>query len=143
MFESIPHGGKLVNRILQGEEREAARARAKDFKKIALTDVGISDLEMIANGAMSPLKGFMGRDDYQSVISNMRLKNGQIWSLPVALPVAKELASSIKAGEQVALVEAPSQYSNSPLIIGWGSGIDKMFVLAIPWQPLASVTVRL
>ena len=109
MFESIPHGGKLVNRILQGEEREAARARAKDFKKIALTDVGISDLEMIANGAMSPLKGFMGRDDYQSVISNMRLKNGQIWSLPVALTVAKELASSIKAGEQVALVEAPSQ----------------------------------
>ena len=73
MSLSIPHGGKLVDRILRGEEREAALRRVYDAKKVPLSEVGISDLEMIANGAMSPLTGFMAKADYDSVVQNMRL----------------------------------------------------------------------
>ncbi|MDZ7362971.1 MAG: sulfate adenylyltransferase [candidate division KSB1 bacterium] len=105
MSLSIPHGGKLVDRILRGEEREAALRRARDAKKIPLSDVGVSDLEMIANGAMSPLTGFMAKVDYESVVQNMRLSNGLVWSLPITLAVAKETAADIRLDEEVALVE--------------------------------------
>lgn len=109
MFESIPHGGELVNRILQGEPREVALQRATDLKKIELTEVGVSDLEMIANGAMSPLTGYLGREDYEGVIEKMRLQDGHVWSLPVTLPVSNETADKIEIGEEVALVEMQSK----------------------------------
>jgi len=103
---SIPHGNTLVDRMLRGEEREAALRRARDYKKIPLSEVGVSDLEMIANGAMSPLTGFMAKQDYDSVVQTMRLANGLIWSLPVTLPVAKGLAAQVRTGEEIALVES-------------------------------------
>lgn len=109
MFESIPHGGTLVNRILIGEEREEAFHRATDLKKIELSEIGVSELEMIANGAMSPLTGFMCREDYKGVVDNMRLKDGHIWSLPITLPVSKETADMLQNGEEVALVEMQSK----------------------------------
>jgi sulfate adenylyltransferase len=105
MSLSVPHGGKLINRFLHGEEREAALRRATDLKKIHLTEVGVSDLEMIANGAMSPLTGFIGKADYESVVSRMRLANGLVWSLPITLPVAKTVADELHESEEVALVE--------------------------------------
>ena len=105
MSLSLPHGGKLVDRILRGEECETALRRARDAKKIPLSEVGISDLEMIANGAMSPLTGFMSKADYESVVQDMRLADGLVWSLPITLPVAKEAAAGIRLDEEVALVE--------------------------------------
>ncbi len=105
MSLSIPHGGKLINRFLQGEEREAALRRASDLKKILLTEVGVSDLEMIANGAMSPLTGFMSKADYESVALNLRLANGLVWSLPITLPVSQTTADELHESEEVALVE--------------------------------------
>ena len=114
MSLSIPHGGKLVDRILQGEEREAALHRARDAKKIPLTEVGVADLEMIANGAMSPLTGFIGKADYESVVQQMRLANGLVWSLPITLPVSREVAADIRLDEEVALVEN----GNSGVILG-------------------------
>ncbi|MCI0697066.1 sulfate adenylyltransferase [candidate division KSB1 bacterium] len=106
MSLSIPHGGKVVDRILHGEEREAALRRARDAKKVPLSEVGVADLEMIANGAMSPLTGFMSKADYDGVVQNMRLANGLVWSLPITLPVAKDLADDLRIGEEVALVES-------------------------------------
>jgi len=114
MSISLPHGGKLVDRILRREEREAALRRARDAKKIPLSEVGISDLEMIANGAMSPLSGFMSKADYESVVQDMRLADGLVWSLPITLPVAKETAAGIRLDEEVALVEN----SNGGAILG-------------------------
>ena len=105
MALSTPHGGKLVDRILRGEEREAALRRARAAKKIPLSEVGISDFEMIANGAMSPLNGFMTKTDYDSVVQNMRLANGLVWSLPITLSVSKETAAEIRLSEEIALVE--------------------------------------
>ncbi|RMD95601.1 MAG: sulfate adenylyltransferase, partial [Calditrichaeota bacterium] len=102
---SVPHGGVLVNRVLEGEAREEALLQARELRKIPLNDVNISDLELIATGVLSPLTGFMSSEDYRSVVENMRLANGLVWSLPITLPVSHELASQIELGKEVALVE--------------------------------------
>ncbi len=98
MSMSISHGSKLSNRILRGEEREAALRRAHELKQIPLTEVGVSDLEMIANGAMSPLTGFMTKADYDSVVQSMRLANGLIWSVPIKRPADKKVAVDLGVG---------------------------------------------
>ena len=118
MSLSIPHGNKLVDRILRGEEREAALHRSLDLKKIPLTDVGVSDLEMIANGAMSPLTGFMMKADYDSVVQNMRLANGLVWSLPITLPVSRAAAGDLHVGEEIALVESNGVTNGKAAILG-------------------------
>src|SRR3989337_2991289 len=105
MLQSIPHGGKLINRILRGKDREMAELKAKELKKIPLTSREVSDLEMIATGAMSPLEGFMCKDDYHSVVDTMRLTNGLPWALPVTLAVSQETADSLSLKDEVALVD--------------------------------------
>ena len=105
MLHSTPHGGKLVNRILRGKDRELAELKAKEFKKIQLNKREISDLEMIATGAMSPLEGFMCRDDYNTVVDTMRLSNGLPWSIPITLSVKEETAKGLSVKEEVALTD--------------------------------------
>jgi sulfate adenylyltransferase len=100
-----PHGGTLVNPILTGEARDAAKARATGLTKIALAPVNLADLELIASGIVSPLTGFMGREDYTGVVNEMRLASGLVWSIPVTLAVTSEQAASIREGQQVALCE--------------------------------------
>jgi len=100
-----PHGGKLVKKILQGLEREAALKKIPKLTKIPLTPTALSDLQLIAIGGYSPLEGFMNREDYTRVLREMRLANGTIWSLPITLPVAPHLASSLLIGEEVALID--------------------------------------
>ncbi len=99
-----PHGGQLVNRVLRGSLREAALERAQTFPQVQLTSMAASDLEMIAVGAFSPLTGFMTKDDYDSVIDDMRLSGGLPWTIPVTLPVDEDTAEGLKVGQEVALV---------------------------------------
>jgi len=99
-----PHGGVLVNRALEGKEREEAEKRAGGLKKITLNDREISDIEMISIGALSPLEGFMCKDDYHSVMDTMHLKNGLPWTMPITLSVTKDEASVLKEGMEVTLV---------------------------------------
>src|SRR3989337_3571638 len=82
-----------------------AEVKAKELRKIPLTSREVSDLEMMATGAMSPLEGFMCKDDYNSVVDTMRLTNGLPWSLPVTLAVSQEAADSLTLKEEVALVD--------------------------------------
>jgi len=100
-----PHGGTLVDRVLRGVLREAALERAGGLKKVSLTATAASDLELIAVGAFSPLKGFMARADYESVVEDMRLSSGLLWSMPITLPVPREVADELREGEEIALVE--------------------------------------
>lgn len=99
-----PHGGKLIERELQGEKREEYLERAKSMPSLTLSKWSISDVELIAIGGFSPLTGFMGKEDYQSVLDNMHLANGLVWSLPVTLPATKEEADQLAIGDEVALI---------------------------------------
>jgi len=100
-----PHGGQLVNRRLRGALREAAIEQANSFPQVQLTRMAVSDLEMIAVGAFSPLTGFMTQDDYDSVIDTMRLANGLPWTIPVTLPVDDDVAADLQEGDEIALVD--------------------------------------
>jgi sulfate adenylyltransferase len=100
-----PHGGVLVDRALRGEMRAAVRERAQKMVRVPLRPINVSDLELIASGALSPLTGFMRRADYECVVGEMRLTNGLVWSIPVTLPVDDELAAQIHEGQEVALCE--------------------------------------
>ncbi|MBI3317440.1 MAG: sulfate adenylyltransferase [Candidatus Omnitrophica bacterium] len=112
MTETIkPHGGKLVNRELTGAQAEEARGKAKSLKRINLASYEISDLEMIATGALSPLEGFMGLADFKSVLEKMHLAKGLAWSLPVVKSITEEEKKSIKVGDEIALCDPASGHA--------------------------------
>jgi len=102
---SPPHGGVLINRMLRGQMRQAVQERAEKLQKINLSPMNLSDLELIATGAMSPLTGFMGRRDYEGVVTHMRLGNNTLWSIPVTLAIDEEAAATIELEQEVALCE--------------------------------------
>jgi len=104
-FSIAPHGGDLIDRVLRGEVRKAVWEKAQELPKVSLTPMGLSDLELIATGAFSPLKGFMLREDYERVVREMRLASGLLWSIPVTLPVDGSFADSLREGQEVALCE--------------------------------------
>jgi len=100
----LPHGGVLVNRIVTDEgEREALLSEAANYPSVVVDDWALSDIDLIGNGAFSPLTGFMRREDYLSVVENMRLKDGTVWSLPIVLPLTEEQAKGLNHGDRLAL----------------------------------------
>jgi len=100
-----PHGGTLVDRMLRGEMREAVRERAEQMTKVHLDPMALSDLELIATGALSPLTGFMRKADYERCVDEMRLANGVLWSMPVTLAVDQDVARDIEEGQEITLCE--------------------------------------
>jgi len=98
-----PHGGTLVNRVAEAGEREALLAEAKQLPVIPVNNWTISDLDLIGVGAFSPLTGFMTQEDYESVVENMRLASGLVWSIPITLAVEPELAARLGKGDRAAL----------------------------------------
>jgi sulfate adenylyltransferase len=103
MLLIAPHGGKLVNRVLEGDAAKNATAQAGSYKSLTLSPREQFDLEMIAIGAFSPLTGFQGKADFASVCKNMRLANGTVWPIPVTLCPPDDVAVSIKEGDKLAL----------------------------------------
>jgi sulfate adenylyltransferase len=97
-----PHGGALVDRT--GDRPE----RVESLESFRLTPRELSDLDMLAAGALSPLAGFMGRDDYERVVDELRLANGLPWALPVCLAVERP-----PRGDRVALADG----SGRPLAV--------------------------
>ncbi|HVF91486.1 MAG TPA: sulfate adenylyltransferase [Blastocatellia bacterium] len=97
------HGGRLVNRELAGVERETLLERVPAMPRLTLRAREVSDLEMIANGAFSPLEGFMCEDDYVAVRGNKHLASGLPWTIPVTLSTSDEEGASLKEGGEVAL----------------------------------------
>ena len=98
-----PYGGVLIDRVAGAEEAESLRRAAADMPRLQLSQWTLSDLYLIAVGGLSPLDGFMGRDEYESVVERMRLPNGLPWSIPVVLPATDEEAAALSIGEQAAL----------------------------------------
>ena len=104
-----PHGGRLVDRVVGTEERQERLREASGMPKVPLGPRALSNLEMISTGVFSPLTGFMLRDDYDSVVETMHLKNGLVWSLPITLSVDEELARELAEEAEVALVDGAGE----------------------------------
>jgi sulfate adenylyltransferase len=99
-----PHGGTLINRFAESPQaQEALREEAKSLRSLTLAGREINDLMLIANGALSPLTGFMNQKDYDNVVENMRLANGLPWTIPVVLGVDREEAP--RPGTRAALYD--------------------------------------
>jgi len=98
-----PHGGILINREVFGAQREALSRNLEHAPSVTLNSRSISDLELIANGAYSPLEGFMTEADYVSVRDHRRLANGSVWTIPVTLPVSEEQTAGLRTGTTIAL----------------------------------------
>ncbi len=104
MIQQIPaHGGKLVNRVLEGQQRTALLERIPTLKRLTLNRREIADLEMISTGAFSPLEGFVTSKDYESILHNMHLVNGLPWTIPITLSVDEDSRKKIKEGEDLAM----------------------------------------
>ncbi|MDQ0350242.1 sulfate adenylyltransferase [Alkalibacillus filiformis] len=92
-----PHGGTLIQLIED-------KAHYQFDYSLSVDETAASDLELIATGAYSPLKGFMTQKDYKTVVHEMRLASGLIWSIPITLPVSKQMSVPIKVGDLIELI---------------------------------------
>ena len=98
-----PHGGELVNLIVDDERATELKAASRDFPSWDLTERQICDLELLLVGGFSPLRGFMNKDDYDACLKDMRLADGNLWPMPITLNVSRELAEGLSEGDQLAL----------------------------------------
>ncbi len=93
-----PHGGQLVWRLLEGEAALEALEQARRLPVLTLTQRLVQDVQLLGVGAYSPLEGFMNRETYESVVTEMTLPSGLPWTLPVVLPVSHEQARDLFSG---------------------------------------------
>jgi len=101
-----PHGGSLVELVVGRDRAAELKSLSREWPSWDLTPRQICDLELLANGGFSPLRGFLCRADYESVCENMRLADGRLWPVPVTLDVSEDLAKSLEAGSRLALRDA-------------------------------------
>ena len=85
------------------ESAQKLKVEAADLTSWDLTPRQICDLELLMNGGFSPLKGFLGEDDYNGVVENMRLADGALWPMPVTLDVSDTFSESLELGQDIAL----------------------------------------
>ena len=99
-----PYGGKLVNLLITGEERQELLERSNHLPSVQISSRSLCDLELLATGAFSPLERFMGKIDYERVLTEMRLANGTLFPMPVTLPLDESALPNY--AEQVTLCDA-------------------------------------
>lgn len=99
-----PHGGKLIDAYYPETNVTALT------KEIEIDAIALSDLELIGIGAYSPIEGFLNKEDYETVVENMRLASGLVWSIPITLPVNPAIARTLVKGEEVKLVQEGTVY---------------------------------
>lgn len=98
-----PHGGTLINLLVDEKRGAILKDLALSLSDIALNERQLCDLELLASGVFSPLTGFMVRSDYESVLDRMRLQSDILWPLPICLDVSETAAQSLEAGQSLAL----------------------------------------
>lgn len=101
-----PHGGTLINRFVDADRARQLTSAAAGLPKITLTTKQACDLEMIATGAFSPLDGFVGKADFESICREARLADGRVWPIPITLAVEDAAKASLSEGGQAALHHA-------------------------------------
>ena len=120
-----PHGGVLVDRTVPESAQPALRERAHGLTALTLDARETADLELIATGAASPLTGFLGREDYRSVVESLRLADGTVWPLPLTLAVDEAARAGVDRhgaaalhgadGRLLALLEVSDVFERDPL----------------------------
>ncbi len=101
-----PHGGRLVERWAAPPEAAAFEASEPESPGVILDRRQRSDLELLASGGFSPLTGFMGREDLESVLHRFRLASGVVWTLPIVLAVDGAAARRLTVGDRVLLKDS-------------------------------------
>ncbi|NKI24134.1 sulfate adenylyltransferase [Paenibacillus dendritiformis] len=104
MTTILPHGGQLISRLVPEAETNRFEEDVKGLPAIRINRRTLSDADLIAIGAFSPLQGFMNEEDYRHVVERMRLADGTVWSLPITLPVQAETAGALRIGDEAALI---------------------------------------
>ena len=104
----IPHGGALVNLLVSDRRAAELKDASRDWPSWDLTPRQLCDLELLLTGAFSPLSGFMTRRDYDRVVSDMRLADGTLWPLPIAIDIDRDFSGgnskdSVRPGSTLAL----------------------------------------
>ena len=101
-----PHGKVLVNRWVKDTTKQDRLKRdAQQLPQVCLEEERLRDLQNIADGAYSPLQGFMRQHDFLKVVNDMTLEDGTVWTVPIILPVPEKVAGSLKEGTTVALTD--------------------------------------
>jgi sulfate adenylyltransferase len=98
-----PHGGKIIDRLLTGKALEDALAAVPKMKTITIDAMTLTDLKNIGHGRYSPLEGFIGKADLESVLKDSRLTSGVVWTVPILLDVSEDEAAGLTEGEDVCL----------------------------------------
>jgi len=98
-----PHGGKLQNPLTAPEQAEALKAESQHFTSLTLSQRQTCDLELLMNGAFSPLTSFLGQAAYDAVLDTLRLPDGTLWPIPIILDVAEDFAAKLQTGQKIAL----------------------------------------
>ena len=123
-----PHGSPSLKPLLLPQaERAAERRRTEKLHQVPLDSRAVSDVLMLAMGAYTPLDGFMGHDDWRGACKDMKLASGVLWPIPITLPVSRDLADSIGAEDEVALVDAESREILALMVVREKYSIDKRF----------------
>jgi sulfate adenylyltransferase len=97
------HGSELVNLLVDEERALLLKEIALNLTEITLNERQMCDLELLATGGFSPLKGYMIRSDYESVLDRMRLQDDTLWPIPICMDIDELKARSLEAGQSVAL----------------------------------------
>ena len=99
----MSHGGHLVNLLIDKDKSDSLKLESEHFLSITLSKRQLCDLEMLINGAMSPLTGYMDKETYDSVIQSTRLPNKLLWPMPIVLDIDAEFARKLNSGDKIAL----------------------------------------
>lgn len=98
-----PYGGSLITLVAEGPQREELLLEAASLPSLILNPRQLCDLELLLNGALSPLRGFMNRSDYERVVAEMRLSDGTFWPMPITLDTVQAFASTLAPGDRITL----------------------------------------
>ena len=101
-----PHGGVLKELYLPEHQADEVKIKAAEYASWDLSPRQLCDLDLLLNGAFSPLEGFLTEADYESVCNGMRLGSGVLWPMPITLDVSEEFSSGISIGDTIALRDA-------------------------------------
>jgi len=101
--QTPPHGGELVNLLVDDQGAEVLKRISQNLPDLLLNNWQLCDLELLATGVFSPLTGFMKRLDYESVLDRMRLQNDVLWPIPICLDISETFAQTLESGQSIAL----------------------------------------